>query len=162
MVRYADDFVCCFQYEEDVKAFYQALLTRLRKFNLEIAEEKTKIICIRQERDKNDPPNTDSFDFLLALGIPPLPRGRSPWHVTQCYDTATREILCALHTEGVWLPKRYKARMPNGGRKSDHRIVPMKWGNAHGGKAYDALSILLRKHFTHAEVYHKCKRNWQE
>jgi RNA-directed DNA polymerase len=34
MVRYADDFVCCFQYEEDALSFYDALQDRLKKFNL--------------------------------------------------------------------------------------------------------------------------------
>lgn len=44
IVRYADDFVCCFQYESEAKAFYEALKKRLAKFSLEIAEDKTKII----------------------------------------------------------------------------------------------------------------------
>jgi group II intron reverse transcriptase/maturase len=44
IVRYADDFVCCFQYEHEAKAFYRALVKRLATFNLRIAEEKTKII----------------------------------------------------------------------------------------------------------------------
>ncbi|MEC0230475.1 group II intron reverse transcriptase/maturase, partial [Paenibacillus alba] len=44
MVRYADDFVCCFEQEKDAKRFYEALVVRLKTFGLEIAEEKTKII----------------------------------------------------------------------------------------------------------------------
>ena len=44
IVRYADDFVCCFQYEEEAQAFYRALITRLKRFNLDVAEDKTKII----------------------------------------------------------------------------------------------------------------------
>lgn len=44
IVRYADDFVCCFEYENEAKTFYEALKKRLARFNLEIAEEKTKII----------------------------------------------------------------------------------------------------------------------
>lgn len=44
MVRYADDFVCCFEQEKDAKRFYEALVMRLNKFGLEMAEEKTKII----------------------------------------------------------------------------------------------------------------------
>jgi hypothetical protein len=43
-VRYTDDFVCCFQYEQKVKVFYQAITRRLQKFNLEIAEDKIKVI----------------------------------------------------------------------------------------------------------------------
>lgn len=67
MVRYADDGVFCFQYEEDAKKFYEEFIVRLGKFNLEIAEEKTKIIELK--KDSNDDDNdTDkgenSFDFL--------------------------------------------------------------------------------------------------
>lgn len=44
IVRYADDFVCCFELKEEAEVFYTALKVRLEKFNLEIAEDKTKII----------------------------------------------------------------------------------------------------------------------
>lgn len=44
MVRYADDFACCFQYENEAKRFYQQLQERLSKFGLKIAENKTSII----------------------------------------------------------------------------------------------------------------------
>ncbi|MCY9693694.1 group II intron reverse transcriptase/maturase, partial [Paenibacillus alginolyticus] len=36
--------VCCFEQEMDAKRYYEALVMRLKKFGLEIAEEKTKII----------------------------------------------------------------------------------------------------------------------
>jgi hypothetical protein len=41
LIRYADDFVCAFEKEEDAKRFYEALGERLRKFNLELSAEKT-------------------------------------------------------------------------------------------------------------------------
>ncbi|MFS0774824.1 reverse transcriptase domain-containing protein [Neobacillus sp. 3P2-tot-E-2] len=44
IVRYADDFVCCFQYVDDAQNFYYALIQRLKMFQLEIARDKTKII----------------------------------------------------------------------------------------------------------------------
>ena len=68
LIRYADDFICFFQYQDDAKAFYVKLIERLRKFNLEIAEEKTKIIEFgrfaeenRKRRNKGKP---ETFDFL--------------------------------------------------------------------------------------------------
>jgi group II intron reverse transcriptase/maturase len=42
--RYADDWVCAFQLEEDAQRFYQALPKRLEKFQLETAPEKTQIV----------------------------------------------------------------------------------------------------------------------
>jgi RNA-directed DNA polymerase len=68
LVRYADDFVCCFQYKSEAEEFFNLLKARLKKFNLEIAEDKTKIIPFgrfaeESERSKgNGKPPT--FDFL--------------------------------------------------------------------------------------------------
>ncbi|ACV62482.1 RNA-directed DNA polymerase (reverse transcriptase) [Desulfofarcimen acetoxidans DSM 771] len=68
IVRYCDDFVCCFQYKIDAERFYLALIQRLKKFNLEIAEERTKIIefgrfaCTQCKKYGKTKPET--FDFL--------------------------------------------------------------------------------------------------
>ncbi|PHJ38076.1 RNA-directed DNA polymerase [Desulforamulus profundi] len=68
IVRYADDFVCCFQYEHEAKRFYYELIKRLEKFNLNIAPEKSKIIEFGlfaarnvKKRGENKP---ETFDFL--------------------------------------------------------------------------------------------------
>lgn len=44
MIRYADDFVCAFQYAEDAEYFYGELPKRLQKFDLDVAEEKTSLM----------------------------------------------------------------------------------------------------------------------
>ena len=67
MVRYADDSVFCFQYKEEAEKFYQKLLERLKEFNLEIAEEKTKIITLGKDDNNDDDEGNKfagSFDFL--------------------------------------------------------------------------------------------------
>ena len=67
MVRYADDFVCCFQHEYDANRFYNALQNRLEKFNLSIAVEKTKIINFgrfAEEKCAKQGKKPDTFDFL--------------------------------------------------------------------------------------------------
>ncbi len=68
MVRYADDFVCCFQYEEDARAFYRALIPRLAKFSLEVADEKTRIFAFGRKAEENSRQQgggkPDTFDFL--------------------------------------------------------------------------------------------------
>ena len=43
LIRYADDFVACFEKEEDAKMFYQELIERVAKFGLEIETSKTRI-----------------------------------------------------------------------------------------------------------------------
>jgi len=58
-VRYADDFLMVFQYEEDAVSVMNALPGRLGKFKLEVAPEKTRVLPFgRNDRDNN------SFDFL--------------------------------------------------------------------------------------------------
>jgi group II intron reverse transcriptase/maturase len=44
MIRYADDFVCCFQYQDEAQWFYKELEKRLSKFKLELSQEKTRLI----------------------------------------------------------------------------------------------------------------------
>ena len=68
LVRYADDFVVCFQYEDDARRFHKALQQRLAKFKLELATAKTKIINFGRfaKRDalRRGETKTPVFDFL--------------------------------------------------------------------------------------------------
>lgn len=64
MVRYADDAVFCFEYQQDAQRFYQAFIRRLGKFNLEVAEEKTKIIELKKDDNDEDDQGDSAFDFL--------------------------------------------------------------------------------------------------
>ena len=63
---YADDFVCCFQYKHEAELFMNKLLPeRLKKFNLEVAEEKTRLIefgRFAKENSRNG--KVETFDFL--------------------------------------------------------------------------------------------------
>ena len=60
MMRYADDTVFCFQWEDEAERFYESLKHRLGQFNLEVAEEKTKIIRFGRYAGKE----AETFDFL--------------------------------------------------------------------------------------------------
>ena len=57
--RYADDFVCGLGREEEAQRFYGELEERLRKFGLELAAEKTRVIPFSRYRR-----GETSFDFL--------------------------------------------------------------------------------------------------
>ena len=67
MVRFADDFVVCFQREEDANRFCVELGERLGKFNLEVEPTKTKVIkfgrfAAKRAAARGEKPET--FDFL--------------------------------------------------------------------------------------------------
>lgn len=68
LIRYCDDFVCCFQNRKEAERFKEALEKRLRKYGLELAEEKTKILefgrFARQNRAARGEGKPETFDFL--------------------------------------------------------------------------------------------------
>lgn len=55
--RYADDFVCYFEREQEAKQFFVELSGRMKKFGLELAPDKSRIISFQMKE------NT-SFEFL--------------------------------------------------------------------------------------------------
>ena len=59
LIRYADDYVCAFEYQEDAERFYTELGQRMQKFGLELAAEKTRIIPLSRRL-----PESTSFEFL--------------------------------------------------------------------------------------------------
>jgi group II intron reverse transcriptase/maturase len=60
MVRYADDFAAAFRFHTEAKAFLKALEARFKKFNLEIAKEKTrKLMFSRFNKERSE-----AFVFL--------------------------------------------------------------------------------------------------
>lgn len=68
LIRYCDDFVCCFQYKSEAEAFYKSLIERFKKFGLELALDKTKILefgrSAKQSREARGEGKPEIFDFL--------------------------------------------------------------------------------------------------
>ncbi|AZV56617.1 group II intron reverse transcriptase/maturase [Clostridium sp. AWRP] len=68
LIRYCDDFVCCFQNKWEADGFYQKLIERFDKFGLEFALEKTKILefgrFAKKNRANRGLRKPETFDFL--------------------------------------------------------------------------------------------------
>ena len=67
LIRYADDYVACFQNEADAKRFREEMEERLKLFHLEIAPEKTKRLefgMFAQLKAKARGERAGTFDFL--------------------------------------------------------------------------------------------------
>ena len=60
LCRYADDFVCAFQYKRDAMRFYRALGKRLGKYGLKLAMNKTRVMRFSRFRKYEK----TCFDFL--------------------------------------------------------------------------------------------------
>ena len=68
LIRYCDDFVCCFQHKDEAEKFYDDLIERFAKFGLEIAIDKTKILefgrFAKSNRERRGEGKPETFDFL--------------------------------------------------------------------------------------------------
>jgi group II intron reverse transcriptase/maturase len=68
IVRYADDFVMGFQYEQDARAMREALAPRLAKFGLELHPDKTRVLRFgrfaRRDAGQDGRTRPETFDFL--------------------------------------------------------------------------------------------------
>lgn len=67
IIRYADDFVVCFQYKSDAERFYEGLGKRLGSFGLEVEPTKTKVMEFGRfavQNAKRRGERAGTFDFL--------------------------------------------------------------------------------------------------
>ncbi|TWU50627.1 Group II intron-encoded protein LtrA [Rubripirellula tenax] len=68
IVRFADDFVCCFEHESDALRYQLVLPKRLGRYSLSVAEEKTKLMRFgrfaRRDHQRLGEGAPQTFDFL--------------------------------------------------------------------------------------------------
>ena len=98
LCRYADDFVCAFQHDKDAQRFYMALIQRLARFGLEVAEDKTRIIefshCKALAKTKFD---FLGFEFRWIVG-----RSRKPILMRR---TSRNKLRASLANLKAWFQK---------------------------------------------------------
>lgn len=95
MVRYADDFVCLFQYENEAQKFYRMMIERLKKFGLEIAEDKSRIMPFGRYKGTKE-----TFDFLGFTHI----NGKSHWgKYCVVHRTSKKKLIQKRQNAKKWL-----------------------------------------------------------
>ncbi len=105
LVRYADDFVCLFQYEEEAQKFYSKLVERLRKFGLEIADDKSRILPFGRYKG-----NKDTFDFLGFTHI----NGKSHWgKYCVVHRTSKKKLVQKRQAVRKWLWEHMHDSIPD-------------------------------------------------
>jgi len=108
LCRYADDFVCAFEYEKDAQRFYEALEKRLNKFNLEVAENKTHLLVFSRSKIRNGSSfNFLGFEFRWGLNRRINNRLRIPIVKRR---TSREKLYASLANFKVWLKK--SSRLP--------------------------------------------------
>jgi hypothetical protein len=74
LIRYADDYVACFEHEADARAFLTAMSERLAQFDLEVEPSKTALLpfgsrCLgRADRDAGGPRTFSFLGFTHYVG----------------------------------------------------------------------------------------------
>lgn len=142
IVRYADDFICCFQYPNDAKWFVRNLRQRFAKYGLSLAEEKTKILEFgryaarkRAERGLGKP---ETFDFLGFTFYCSMNTERTFYRCK--VKTSRKKLRNKIRAMKEWI--------------RDHRNMPLEW-------LFKKVNEKLRGHYQYYGVTDnivECKR----
>jgi len=97
-IRYADDFILCFQYQEDAEKVLDVLTKRFAKYGLTLHPDKTRLIAFgRQALAKSEEPGGQkpaTFDFLEFTHICKRSRkGKFTIHVRTMRKRLRRSLL---------------------------------------------------------------------
>lgn len=114
LVRYCDDFVCCFQNKLEANKFYQDLIERFAKFGLELSMDKTKTIefgrFAKATRAKRGLGKPETFDFL---GFTFYCSENTKKNFFRCkVRTSSKKLRSKIKTMKNWI--KYNRTMPVG------------------------------------------------
>jgi group II intron reverse transcriptase/maturase len=94
-IRYADDFILCFQYREDAERVLDVLSKRFAKYGLTLHPEKTRLLAFGRSALPSAPhaPQPATFDFLgLTHVCARSRRGRFTIHVRTIRKRLRRSV----------------------------------------------------------------------
>lgn len=115
MVRYADDFVCLFQYEQEAQKFYRMLVERMKKFGLELAEDKSRIMPFGRYKGTKE-----SFDFLGFTHY----NGKSHWgKYCVLHRTSKKKLKQKRQSAKQWLREHMHESIPDTVQKLNKKLV---------------------------------------
>jgi len=113
LIRYADDFVCCFQYKDEAEHFFAALGARMAKFNLELAQEKTRILEFgrfatenRKARGQGKPETFSFLGFTFYCSMD----GRKQFFRVKV-RTDRKKVISKLKKLNIWLKEHRHDRL---------------------------------------------------
>jgi len=124
LIRYADDFVVCFELKSDAVRFRTELDGRLGKFGLQVAPEKTKVLEFgpRAEsgaRKRGEKP--ESFDFLGFTHF--CSRTRDGRRFRMKRTTARKKFKAKLRDINVWLKENRTLPTPELLKKVSSKLM---------------------------------------
>ena len=110
LVRYADDFVVCFEKQTDAERFRLELVDRLTRFGLEVEPSKTKVLAFgpRARVNLQDREKPETFDFLGFTHFCSTTRNGKRFRMKRV--TARKQFRAKLAAFQQWL-KDHRAKM---------------------------------------------------
>jgi len=106
LIRYADDFVVCFQYKPDAERFHVELSKRLGNFGLEVEPTKTKVMEFGRfaiQNAKRRGGRAETFDFLGLTHYCGTKRDGKGFRMKRV--TARKKFIAKLKIFKEWLKK---------------------------------------------------------
>lgn len=111
LIRYGDDWLVCCVNKRDAEEFLEQLKVRLKKFNLEVADDKTKIIKFGRKEWKNRRSQKEKADSFKFLGFTHyLGATRKGWFSIK-HKTAKQNLQQKLSNIKEWL-KQVRNMLP--------------------------------------------------
>jgi hypothetical protein len=118
VVRFADDIVLGFQVKSDAEQFRAELAERMRKFNLELHPEKTRLLefgpFARENRKRRREGKPETFDFLGFTHI--CIKKRSNGRFTVLRQTIRKRLQAKLNQVKAELRRRMHEPIPEQGK----------------------------------------------
>jgi len=152
IIRFADDFVVGFQYQDDAERFREELRGRLAKFALELHPEKTRLIEFgphaARQRNARGEGKPETFTFLGFRHIARMTRGR--FWVQRITDK--KKMAAKLKQVKAELMRRRHLPVPEQGRWLASVIAGHQRYYAVPGnyQALDAFRRQVIRHWRHA------------
>lgn len=138
LIRYADDFVICFERQDDAERVAKVLPKRFAKYGLTLHPDKTRLLDFRRPDKREDKPPT--FDFLGMTHY--WAQSRSGWWVIK-RKTIGKRLIRKLRE--IWLWCRANRHEPVEWQRQRLSSRLTGYYNYHGISCnYRALARLLR------------------
>ena len=150
LVRFADDFVACFQYKRDAERLDRILKQRMKKFCLELAPEKTRMLRFgrfARERMAEYGTKPETFEFLGFKHVSGTDRNGKVAIVRIPSTKSCRKFLDRTHD---WLKRHMHWKR----RDQQHHLTLM----LRGFYQYFALSHCLTKLYW---ILSEVRRQWR-
>ena len=141
LIRFADDFVCAFEAQEDAERFFGELSQRLKKFGLELSTEKTRVIAFSRYLEESASFEFLGFEFRWGQDRKGRPQVRR--------RTARKKLRDSIKQLGEWCKKNRHVKVSEQFKQLNAKL--RGYYNYYGVYGNEAS---LNRLFTHTIGYH--------